>query len=212
MPEILKVTGNNSEDAVLTRAAEILTRGGVIAYPTETFYGLGVDATNETSIRKIYTIKGRNFNNPISIIIDKTENLQTLVQEVPDNALKLMQAFWPGALTIVFKASVSVSSLLTAHTGKVGIRVSGHTAAGTIAAKLRHPVTATSANLSGTPECSTADEVAKQIGDKLDAIVDLGKTAGGLGSTIIDVTFNPAKIIRQGAIGRDMIEKYINVE
>jgi L-threonylcarbamoyladenylate synthase len=212
MPEILKVSGNNSEEAVLTRAAEILCAGGVIAYPTETFYGLGADATDEKAIQKIFAIKGRNFNNPISVIIDKTENLQLLVQEVPDNALKLMQAFWPGALTIVFKASGNISTLLIAGTGKIGIRFSGHPAARTIAAKLGHPVTATSANLSGAPECSTADEVGNQIGDKLDAIIDLGKTAGGLGSTIVDVTFNPAKILRQGAISWDMIEKYIDVK
>ena len=212
MPEILKVSGDNSEDAVLTYAAEILTRGGVIAYPTETFYGLGVDATNEKAIRKIYSIKGRNFNNPVSVIIDQIENLQSFVQQVPDNALLLMQAFWPGALTIVFKASDGVLPLLTAGTGKIGMRISSHPAARVIAAKLGHPVTATSANLSGAPECSTADDVVNQIGDKLDAIVDLGKTAGGMGSTIIDVTFNPAKILRQGAINRNSIEKYVDIK
>jgi L-threonylcarbamoyladenylate synthase len=212
MPEILKVIGDNSEDAVLTYAAEMLTRGGVVAYPTETFYGLGVDATDEKAIRKIFTVKGRNFNNSISVIIDKIENLQALVQEVPDNALRLIRAFWPGALTIVFKASASVSPLLTAGTGKIGIRISSHAAARTIAAKLGHPVTATSANKSHAPECSTADEVVNQIGDKIDAIVDLGKTAGGMGSTIIDVTFNPAKILRQGVISWDAIKKYVDIK
>jgi L-threonylcarbamoyladenylate synthase len=123
-----------------------------------------------------------------------------------------MQAFWPGALTIVFKAAAAVSPLLTAGTDKIGVRISSHPAARAIAANLGHPITATSANLSGAPECSTADEVAKQIGDKLDAIVDSGKTAGGLGSTIIDVTLNPAKILRQGVIASDTIKKYVDIK
>ena len=211
MPEILKVDGNNSEATVLSRAAEILAHGGIIAYPTETFYGLGANAADEKAIRKIFTIKGRNFNNPISVIIDKQTQLQSLVKDIPQNALLLMQEFWPGALTIVFKAAARVSPLLTAGTGKIGIRISSHPVARAIAAKLQYPVTATSANLSGSPECSTADEVAAQIGDKLDAIIDLGKTAGGLGSTIIDVTVNPAKIIRPGVITAHAITKYIDI-
>ncbi len=202
MPKILKADKNISEEAVVSRATEILAAGGVIAYPTETFYGLGVDATNENAIRKIFDLKGRNFNNPISIIIDRQENLGPLVSEVPDCALKLMQLFWPGPLTIVFKASAEISPLLTAQTSKIGMRVSSHPGALAIAKKLGHPLTATSANLSGLAECSTALEVAAQIGNKIDALVDLGKTAGGLGSTIIDVTVNPPQILREGVISR----------
>jgi L-threonylcarbamoyladenylate synthase len=212
MPEILKVSDNNSEEAVLTRAAEILARGDIIAYPTETFYGLGADATNEKAIQTIFAIKGRNFNNPISVIIDQATQLQSLVEDIPDSASRLMQAFWPGALTIVFKAAGDVSPLLTAGTDKIGVRVSSHPAARAIAAKLGRPFTATSANLSGAPECSTADEIINQIGDKLDAIVDLGKTAGGIGSTIIDITCNPPKILRQGVITSDAIKKYVDIK
>jgi L-threonylcarbamoyladenylate synthase len=212
MPEILKADRDNSEEAVISRAAEILTAGGVIAYPTETFYGLGADATNELAIRKIYALKGRNFHNPISVIIDCREKLYPLVSEVPASALKLMKAFWPGPLTIVFKASAGVSTLLTGGTGKIGIRISSHAAARAIAAKLGQPVTATSANLSRAPECSAADEVVNQIGDKLDAIVDLGNTAGGRGSTIIDVTLSPPQILREGVIDRPSIKRHINIK
>jgi L-threonylcarbamoyladenylate synthase len=210
MPEILKIDRTNSEEIILSRAAEILSAGGVIAYPTETFYGLGVDSTNEAAIKKIYAIKGRNFNNPISIIIDKEDKLHKLVQEVPEAAHELMKAFWPGALTIVFKASGNVSTLLTAGTGKIGIRLSSHAGARSIAQKLGRPLTATSANLSGTTECTTAEEVTLQIGNKIDAIVNLGKTPGGKGSTIIDVTSDPPLILREGCISRNTLEKYIN--
>ena len=126
MPEILKVSDKNSEEVILTRAAEIVAQGGIIAYPTETFYGLGADATNEKAISKIFAIKGRDFKNPISLIIGHTDDVLPLVQDVPQLAKKLMAAFWPGALTIVFSAADIVSPLLTAGSGKIGLRVSSH--------------------------------------------------------------------------------------
>jgi L-threonylcarbamoyladenylate synthase len=207
MPEILKTDGGVSEKIALSRAVEILKAGGVIAYPTETFYGLGADATNENAIRKIYDIKGRNFTHPISIIIAGEENLTPLVDTVPACALKLIKAFWPGPLTVVFKASAQISPLLTAQTGKIGIRVSSNTCATAIARKLGGPLTATSANLAGAPECSTVSEVITQIGDRIDAVVDGGKTAGGVGSTIIDVTAHPPQILREGVISRHLMMK-----
>ncbi len=211
MPEILKVSADNSEESVLSSAVAIVAHGGVIAYPTETFYGLGADATNEQAIKKIYKIKGRNFINPISIIIGRTENLYPLVKSVPSAAQKLIQAFWPGALTIIFEASDGVLPVLTAGTGKIGVRVSGSNAAQVIAQKLGYPLTATSANLSGKPECSRASEVAKQIGNKIDAIVDFGPTIGDKVSTIIDVTCDPPEILREGTITRQAIENILGI-
>lgn len=209
MPEILKFDADNSEENILTQAAEILAKGGVIAYPTETFYGLGADATNEKAIEKIFAVKGRNFKNPISLIIDQAEDINHLVQDVPQTAQKLMAAFWPGALTIVFLAANNVSPLLTAGSGKIGLRVSSHPIALGIVQKLKRPITATSANLTGAPECTRASEVVEQIGDIIDAIVDLGDTPGTKGSTIIDVTCDPPVILREGAISRKVIEEYI---
>ena len=211
MPEILKIGDKNSEEIILTRAAEIIAHGGIIAYPTETFYGLGADATNEKAIQKIFAIKGRNFKNPISLIIGQTDNIYPLVQDVPQTAQKLMTAFWPGALTIVFLAANNVSPLLTAGSGKIGLRVSSHPGALGIIQRLKRPLTATSANLTGAPECTRASEVAEQIGDKIDAIIDLGNTPGTKGSTIVDVTCTPVAILREGAISRKIIEKYIDI-
>ena len=211
MPEILKVDADNSEEIILTRAAEILANGGIIAYPTETFYGLGADATNEKAIEKIFTIKGRNFKNPVSLIIGQADDIHSLVQDVPPTAKKLMAAFWPGALTIVFSATDKISPLLTAGSGKIGLRVSSHPGARGIIQKLKRPLTATSANLTGEPECALVSEVAEQIGNKIDAIVDWGKTKGDKASTIIDVTCTPPVILREGAISRKTIEKYIDI-
>jgi L-threonylcarbamoyladenylate synthase len=211
MPEILKVDADTSEERILSKAVEILANGGIIAYPTETFYGLGADATNEKAIEKIFATKGRDFKNPISLIIGHTDDVYPLVQDLPETAQKLMAAFWPGALTIVFLAANNVSPLLTAGSGKIGLRVSSHPVAREIVQKLKKPITATSANLSGAPECVKASEVAEQIGDIIDAIVDLGDTPGTKGSTIIDVTCDPPVILREGAVSRQTIEKFINL-
>ena len=208
MPEILKIDADNSEEKILARAAEILANGGIIAYPTETFYGLGVDATNEKAIENIFAVKGRNFKKPVSLIIGQANDVYPLVQNVPEAARKLMTAFWPGALTIVFLATNNISPLLKAGSGKIGLRVSSHPIAGGIVQILKRPLTATSANLSGAPECTQASEVAEQIGDKIDAIVDLGPTPGTAGSTIIDVTCDPPVFLREGVISRKTIEKY----
>lgn len=208
MPQILKVSSDYSEEKVIADAAAIVARGGIIAYPTETIYGLGVDAADEQAVRRIFEVKGRDFHNPVSVIIGNLRDVYPLVRNIPVAAQKLMNAFWPGPLTIVFEAADSVSPLLTAGTGKLGVRLSGHAGARKISQKAERPLTATSANLSGAPECTSAEEVALQIGSKIDAIIDLGKTAGITGSTIIDVTSRPARILRQGSISPDLIRPY----
>jgi len=211
MRKILKASNKESEDKIISRAVEILADGGIIAYPTETFYGLGADATNEKAIEKIFSTKGRDFKNPISLIIGKPDDIYPLVQEISESAHKLMSAFWPGALTIVFSASDKVSPMLTAGTGKIGLRISSHPIANAIVQRLKKPLTATSANLSGESECSLPSEVAEQIGNKVDAILDWGKTQGGKASTIIDVSCYPPVILREGAISTEAIRKHVAV-
>ncbi|HON58445.1 MAG TPA: L-threonylcarbamoyladenylate synthase [Smithella sp.] len=210
MPEILKLFEESSEEKIVSKAVKILKDGGLIAYPTETFYGLGVDAANEQAIEKIFTVKGRDFRNPIALIIGGPDDVNPLVKEVPEAAKKLMAALWPGALTIVFSASNNVSSLLTAGSGKIGLRLSAHPLARKLARKLGKPITATSANLSGAPECSEASAVITQIGHKIDAVVDGGKTPGGMPSTLVDITCDPPAILREGAVSRAIIEKHIH--
>jgi L-threonylcarbamoyladenylate synthase len=211
MPQILKASADYSKENLIRDAAAFVSRGGVIAYPTETFYGLGVDATNDQAINRIFEIKGRNFNNPISVIIGNAQDVYPLVRNVTDSARKLMNAFWPGPLTITFEASDRVSPLLTANTGKIGIRLSGNDIARGIAEKTGKPLTATSANLSGAPECEDADQVIRQIGNKIEAIVDTGKTKSRIGSTIIDASCEPAQIIRPGVISIEIIQNCVTV-
>ena len=147
----LKIDPGKPDEEKLAEAFRVLREGGVVAFPTETFYGLAADARNETAVEKIFRIKGRNFRNPIALIIADEREVVPLVEEIPAAAKILMQTFWPGPLTLIFRAAPSVSSRLTGGTGKIGIRVSSHPVARLLAAGLAGPLTATSANLSGAP-------------------------------------------------------------
>ena len=206
MTTIIKVDPGRPEPDRITEAVAILKGGGVIAFPTETFYGLGADAGNERSIKQIFGIKGRDFRNPIPLIIGKKEDLSGLVEDIPALAETLMTRFWPGPLTLVFRASGRVNPRLTAGTGKIGIRLSSNPVATALAGALGGPITATSANLSGKKECSSAGDVLDQLGGRLHGVIDGGLTAGGLGSTILDVTCDPPRILRQGAISADRLQ------
>ena len=199
-PEIIRIDPVHPDQALIVRAAAILSAGGVIAYPTETFYGLGAQADQAGAVARIFAIKGRSFRNPVALIIGRNENLTELVKEAPPVAYKLTEAFWPGALTLVFQASDLIIPLLTAGTGRIGIRVSSHPIASALARTLSFPLTATSANLSGSEECSTAEEVLDRLGEKIDALIDGGRTPGGAGSTVLDVTENPPALLREGVI------------
>jgi L-threonylcarbamoyladenylate synthase len=205
MTLLLKIDPGKPEAEKLARAVRVLCEGGVVAFPTETFYGLGADARNETAVEQIFRIKGRNFRNPISVIVADDREVIPLVEEIPAAAQILMKTFWPGPLTLVFRASSSVLPRLTADTGKIGIRVSSHPLARLLARGLGGPLTATSANLSGGPECSSADAVIRALGEFPGSVIDGGETPGGAGSTILDVTVSPPRILREGAISGDFI-------
>ncbi len=207
MAPVMNRAPDGSFKNLLERASSVILAGGALAYPTETFYGLGVDAWNEAAVERLFAIKGRGFNHPVSVIIGSADQLPGLVGSVPEAAQKLMDAFWPGPLTIVFPASKGVSARLTAGTGRIGIRLSGHEFARRLALKAGRPITATSANLSGAPECREADAVQDQIGDRIDAVVDLGEKGGPVGSTIIDATGDKPVILRPGRVSREEIER-----
>lgn len=204
-PDILEIDADHPDPALIARAVAILSGGGVIAYPTETFYGLGAQAGNAAAVERIFAIKGRSFSNPIALIIAPDENLAELVQAVPPAANRLMEVFWPGALTLVFNASARILPRLTAGTGKIGVRVSSHSIAAALAKTLASPITATSANRSGAGECSTAEEVLNRLGAKIDALIDGGRTPGGAGSTVLDMTMEPPQLLREGVIPSNLI-------
>jgi L-threonylcarbamoyladenylate synthase len=206
MPQILKINPQQPEGGRIHRVVEILRAGGVVAFPTETFYGLAADVSNADAVDRIFRIKGRSFRSPIALITGSNIGIHSLITEFPATAQRLMQAFWPGPLTLLFPASPQASPRLTAGTGKIGIRVSSHPIADSLANGLGVPITATSANLSGAPECLTAAEVLAALGDRIDLIIDGGPTPGGKGSTFIDITVDPPACLREGAIPLSLIQ------
>jgi L-threonylcarbamoyladenylate synthase len=206
MPQIIKINPQQPEDALIRKAALTLQAGGVVAFPTETFYGLAVDATNGDAVDRIFEIKGRAFSSTIALIAGSNSGVCGLVTEIPAVAQKLIQAFWPGPLTLLFAASPRISPRLTAGTGRIGIRVSSNPIADSLANRLGGPITATSANLSGAPECLTAPEVLATLGDRIDLVIDGGPAPGGKGSTFLDITVDPPACLREGAIPFSLIQ------
>ncbi|MBW2145193.1 MAG: threonylcarbamoyl-AMP synthase [Deltaproteobacteria bacterium] len=187
-------------------AADVLLAGGVVAYPTETFYGLAVDIRNEAAIRRLLSIKKRSATRPVLILIVCVEFLDQYVGSIPPIARRLMDAFWPGDLTLVFEAGQRVSPLLTGGSGKIGIRLSSHPVATALARAIEGSISGTSANLSGQPACSNAHEVLNCLGSGIDLILDAGETAGRVGSTVLDVTVQPLRVLREGVITREHLK------
>lgn len=209
-PPAITIDAEKETDMALARAAELVLSGGVVAIPTESFYGLAVNALDERAIRRLLTIKRRREDHPILILIPSVGDLNRYVARVSPLALGLINRFWPGGLTLVFEAGTEISPLLTSGTGKIGIRLSSHPMATGLAKAVGLPITGTSANLTGEPACVSAGEVLHALGQEVDLILDGGKTAGGMGSTILDVTVDPPKILREGMVGRDRLKAFMS--
>ncbi|MBM4135491.1 MAG: threonylcarbamoyl-AMP synthase [Nitrospira sp.] len=202
----IKLTKNNLEQ-VLYRAVEALRKGNIVAYPTETFYGLGVKFDMEDPLKKLYDMKKRPKEKAMPLIIGDKQLLPILTESVNSLAIPLMEKFWPGPLTLIFQAKNNLSEYITAGTHKIAVRIPGESFALYLAKAALFPFTATSANLSGIPPAQDADTVIRYFGDKIDLLIDGGTTAGGLPSTIVDVTGRKIKILREGAIRKELLLK-----
>jgi L-threonylcarbamoyladenylate synthase len=206
---IVKVDPLHPQSELLAQAAGLIHRGGVIAFPTETFYGLGADALNRLSIERIYSIKGRDRTKPILILVETRAMINKFVKRFPGGVEQLMEAFWPGPLTILFRAGDRIPIELTAGSGKIGIRIPSHPVATAILRASRVPLTGTSANRAEGPSPRTADEVVARLGQELDLILDGGPTPGDKPSTILDCTVSPFRIIREGVVSREALKPWI---
>jgi len=200
-----------ADPAGIRKVGRVILQGGVAAFPTETFYGLGADARNEEALQKIFQLKGREENKPLLLLIGDRDWLSGLVRNIPPVAGRLMEKFWPGPLTLVFEASPRLSALLTGGTGTVGVRLSPHPVAQALIQAVGRAITATSANLSGQPSASVAAEVFRELGNRVDAILDGGQTAGGLGSTVLDLSSPAPRIIRRGVISQAELVPFLDV-
>jgi L-threonylcarbamoyladenylate synthase len=185
--------------AAVADAAAVLEAGGVVAFPTETFYGLGVAALDAAAVRRLFTLKGRPESRPILVLVDDPARIERFaLLTMPARAL--IARHWPGALTLILPARPTVPSELTAGTGTIGVRQPAHPVARALAAALAAPVTAPSANLTGeTPPTSVA-EVLQVFDGRIELVLDGGPTPGGLPSTVLDVTVDPPRLLRAGAV------------
>jgi L-threonylcarbamoyladenylate synthase len=198
------------QEESITRAAEMVMAGGVVAVPTESFYGLAVNALNEKAIERLLAIKKRREDHPFLILIDSADVLKRYAAQIPPVALPLIEAFWPGGLTMVFEAKPVLPLLLTGGTGKVGVRLSSHPVPTEVARVAGVAITGTSANVTGEPPCENPEEVLKALGSQVDIILDGGKTAGGKGSTVLDVTVVPPVILREGMVSRKLLVPFFD--
>lgn len=201
----------NEED--LNTAANILKSGGLVAFPTETVYGLGADALNPEASKRIYQAKGRPSDNPLIVHIADSENMEQIAREIPDKAYKLAEVFWPGPLTIILNKKDIVPFSTTGGLSTVAIRFPACRIAKDIITRSGGFIAAPSANVSGKPSPTRADHVIADLGGKVDMIIDGGKSTLGLESTIIDLSSNEPIILRPGCITKTMLGNVIgNVE
>lgn len=194
---------------ILSKAGEILRRGGLVAFPTETVYGLGADALQEEASAKIYAAKGRPSDNPLIVHIAKYEDLKKITKEIPEAAKRLADAFWPGPLTMVFNKSEAVPLGTTGGLSTVAVRMPSDPVALALIEAGGGYVAAPSANTSGRPSPTLAQHVIEDLDGKIDMVIDGGAVNIGLESTIVDMSAEPPTILRPGYINREMIEKVI---
>lgn len=195
-----------------TPAIEALRRGRIIAYPTETFYGLGVHALNPKAVEKLFAIKGRPPEKPVTLIIKDRQELKDIASEIPAKAALLMDRYWPGPLTLVLKASEKIPSLITASTGTIGVRVSSNPIAQRLAFEFGSAITATSANPSEKPPAKDAASCAEYFNGAIDVVIDGGKLSAEKGSTIVDATGTEIKLIREGVIPFEEIVEFLKTQ
>lgn len=190
----------------IEKGVKILQRGGVIAFPTDTVYGLGADAFNSTAVERIYEIKNRPKYQQFPLLIADVKRLTVLAKLIPEIAWFLARRFWPGGLTLVLSKKDSVPAYL-ALGSTIAVRIPNHPVCLALIQYLGNPIIGTSANISGQPAALTAEEVGQQLGGKIDLIINGGKCPGGKESTIVDITREPPVILRQGIVPSHEIDK-----
>jgi L-threonylcarbamoyladenylate synthase len=181
-------------------ARTVLRRHGIIAVPTETFFGLAVNPFQEEALSRLFALKDRAPEKPVLVLVAGPEMLAQVVREVPEAATRLMARFWPGPLTIIFPSLPHLPRLLTGGNGTIGVRQPRQSLTCRLITALGHPITGTSANRTGRRPLVRAAEVARELGDGVDLILDAGPCPGGLPSTIVDVTKASPRLVRAGAI------------
>jgi tRNA threonylcarbamoyl adenosine modification protein (Sua5/YciO/YrdC/YwlC family) len=208
--EIVKINHESPEASLVKYAAEQIKSGHVLGMPTDTFYGLAADPLNLRAVERVYEIKSRSRHKPLSLLIESVDQAEELARPLPEEFYKLARRFWPGPLTIIVKAASRLPLKVTANTGNVALRVPSAKIPLAVIQAAGIPITATSANLSGASECTTAEQVRDQLQDRISIIVDGGTSPRDVASTIVDLSDHEARwrVIREGAIPAQEISTF----
>ncbi len=206
---LIKVDSDNPDLAKIQSAADILRNGGLVAFPTETVYGLGADAFNAEAVLRLFEAKKRPLDNPAIVHIADAPDVYPLAIEVPRKAELLMEQFWPGPLTLLFKRSEKVPSVSVAGLDTIAIRMPNHKVALALIRQSQRPIAAPSANLAGKPSPTTAQHVYDDLNGRIDAILDGGATAIGVESTVVDLSRDPPMLLRPGGTPFEALKKVL---
>jgi len=206
---VFKVDPLNPDQDVIRQVASILRSGGLVAFPTETVYGLGAAVFNEQAVRRVYNVKQRPFDNPLIIHISSLEMLYLVAEDISEREVKLIEKFWPGPLTLILPRNPRVPRVVSGGLDTVAVRMPAHPVALALIRELGEPIAAPSANLAGRPSPTSAEHVIQDLYGKIDAIVDGGVTLYGIESTIINARTNPPILLRPGAYPVEEIERVL---
>jgi len=209
---VIRVDRENPDIEKIKIAAEIIKNGGLVAFPTETVYGLGANTLDGEAVMKIFKVKNRPPDNPLINHIDSKEWLYKLAEEVPEEAITLADAFWPGPLTMIFKKKDIVPDVVTGGLKTTSMRMPDNKIALNLIKYSECPIAAPSANLSGKPSPTTAEHVIHDLYGKIDCIIDGGKTDIGVESTVIDLTVDPPLLLRPGGVTYEMLKDFIEIK
>ncbi|PYG89543.1 L-threonylcarbamoyladenylate synthase [Ruminiclostridium sufflavum DSM 19573] len=207
--KVIKIDLNNIDEKKLLSAAEALKEGKIVAFPTETVYGLGANALDSSAVEQIFKAKGRPSDNPLIVHIADKEKVCELAESIPEKAAVLMDRLWPGPLTLVFKKSSIIPRIITAGLDTVAVRMPEHPVARELIRLAAVPVAAPSANVSGRPSTTTARHVLQDLDGKIEIVVDAGSSRVGLESTVLDITVDPPVLLRPGGVTPAQIEDII---
>ncbi len=209
--EIVKIDPETPDSRLVAYVADRIKAGQVVGMPTDTFYGLAADPLNLRAVDLIYEVKSRSRHKPLSLLIESVEQAEYLARPLPDIFYEITHKWWPGPLTIIVKASSRLPLKVTANTGNVALRLPAAKVPVEIIRAAGVPITATSANISGASECTTAEGVRDQLGSRIGLIVDGGTSPRDIASTIIDMSdWGRCTVLRQGAIPESALAEYLN--